>query len=110
VPRFAIMLAAILILAAGLYGGVRGFAFTDLDQAPPPLPATAVVAPPVAPVAAQPAFDEMAVREMARAEARAIIRPRPRPSVQARPPAAETPSAESLPAENGPDQDAVVDG
>jgi hypothetical protein len=109
-PKLAVIIAGLCILAAGLYGGLRGFDFTDLDQTTPELPAQTVVkaetaAPPVAP----PVLDERTVRELARAEVRQVIRPAARPAARApaaspaaaaQPgPAAETPSSEPIAAE-----------
>ena len=105
-PRLAVIIAGVFILVAGLYGGFRGYDFTDLDKATPELPvAAAAKAESAAAPAVQPGLDERAVRDLARAEVREIIRPKarakPQPAAAAPTPAAasETPSSEFLPTE-----------
>jgi hypothetical protein len=101
-----VMLAGLLIAAAAAYGAIRGFQFTDLDQAAPApvivdTAAASAVAPPPTPV-----LDEDAVRALARSEVRQVIRPRPARRAPASELAAagamttpepEAPSSESLP-------------
>lgn len=96
-PRLAVIIAGLCILAAGLYGGLRGFEFTDLDKgvAAPAL-ADTVVRPGAtepAPTVAPAGLDERAVRELARAEVRQVIPPPSRPRVERAAPSVD-PAAE----------------
>ena len=102
VNRFPVVVAALFILAAGAYGAARGYAFTDLDKAPPgQLPAVAVVTAVAAPKPLELGYDERAIREVTRGEVRGLIRQhlsaaRTRPVEAA--PSTETLSSEMLPA------------